>query len=539
MPPGRVATELEVKLLVDRERDLDELSRLTRLGHYRLRQRAPQHLYSVYLDTRDLALSRHGVGVRVRRADATWEATVKWAGSVNGAVHRRPELNVALAGAPRFPFAAPSELRVHLTALLAGRKLVPLLVTEIDRRVIEVLDVGAQHCLVEIALDRVVLRGPHKDDPRSERYCEVEIERKQGTVEDVAAISACLQQGRRLRPSRDSKLARGLRLLCDGGVPPGPRSTALGPEDSVVTGMRKIMARHLDRLLVNDPGTRLGEDIEALHDMRVASRRLRALVRLFKSVVPARPARELSNDLRWLGHVLGTVRDVDVQLQRLEARQAAMRPAQRAAIDPYLESLRRLRAARRPAMLAELNAPRYLRLLRRLETFVRAEAAPPNARSLAGAGRRAIRKASKQLHKRAHAIGKHPSADDLHEVRILAKRLRYACEFLQPLTGSSGPRFLKRLVELQDLLGAHNDAVVATQFAHAYLEKEARPRASATARAVVRLVRANEEHAERARAGFHRAWKDFTRRRSLRQFDAMLAALRLRQGRRSGSRTSV
>lgn len=539
MPSGRVATELEVKLLVERERDLEHLACLTRLGSYRLRPHAPQTLYSVYLDSRDLQLARHDLGLRVRRTGEAWETTLKWSGSVQGVVHRRPELTLALAEPPRFPFAPPSELAVYLTALLAGRKLVPVLVTEIERRAVDVLDVGARHLVAEIALDRVVLRGPRKGDQRSERYYEVEIERKQGTVEDVAAISASIQHRRRLRPSHASKLARGLALLYGRSAAfPAARLLELRADESVVTSVRKLMAVHLDRVRANDPGTRLGEGVEALHDMRVACRRLRALLRCFTDAFPARRARELTNDLRWLGRSLGTVRDVDVQLERLAAEHASLRKPQRAAIAPYAGALRRLRTSRRPALLAQLNGARYLRLLRRLEACVDAETEPPDSTSLAAAGRRAIRKSSRRLHKRARAIGHQPSAEDLHAVRILAKRLRYACEFVQPLTGSAGARFIKRLVKLQDLLGAHNDAIVAAQFVRNYLEETAPTRGSATGRALVRLLQGNEEEAARARAGFHRAWKQFTRGRSVRQFDAMMASLRLRRGGGSGRKAS-
>ena len=523
MPPGTLDSEVEAKLLAERDSDLDTLSRVTQLGAYPLRPHAPHHLHSVYFDSKDLALARHGVALRLRQGAGGWEVTMKWAGDVDGLIHSRPELTLPIAP-PQGTFVPPPDLEVYLAAVRAGRRLAPILVTDIDRRTLDVLDPGGARCLAEIALDRVHLHGPHTRDARSERYCEIEIERKEGTPDDVATITALIRHRRRLHPSPDTKLARGLRLLYGSGTlgaPPHPNALRL--DDPAEFGIRKIMRVQIERLLANDPGTRIGEDVEALHDMRVACRRLRALLHLFGDTVPPRTLRALGTGLRWLGQVLGRVRDVDVHLQRLESSRGEMRGVARVAFDPYLEYLHALRASRRSTMLEELSTPRYFRLLRTLDAFAYATTAASGDDTIAATGRRAIRKAAKKLRKRARAIGPQPAPEDLHTVRILAKRLRYACEFLQPLTGPAGARFIKRLVKLQDLLGAHNDAVTASAFVHAYVGDAHCP--PATEHALTRFVRVNDTHAADARAGFHRAWDEFTRRRTQKQFAAMLTPL--------------
>ena len=525
MPAGLVASELEAKLLVEREGDLDTLARLTRLGHYRLRARPIQDLYSVYLDTKDLALARHGVALRVRRCGETWEATVKWAGSVRGVIHQRPELTSALAGPPAARFTLPPDFRIHLTAMLAGREVAPILVSEIQRTPIDVLDAQAVRRLAEIALDRVYLHGPRKRDPRGERYCEIEVERKDGTVEDVASITALIRRGRRMHAAPDTKFSRGLRLLYASAGPALPLSIDLDFDDSANVAARKIVARHFRRLIEHDPGTRLGHDPEALHDMRVATRRLRAVVRVLAPSFPAGLHKTLTRELRWLGQLLGSVRDIDVQLQRLDARKRDLRGNRCPALRPYAEYLGRLRQHSRALMLAGLDSPRYLHLLRKLEAYATAPIAGDPSESIAAIGVRTIRKAHKQLRKRGDKISKDPSAEDLHEVRIRSKRVRYICEFLSPLTGRPGRRFVKRMVELQTLLGAHNDAVVATEYVRRFLNDESATVSDATRRSVARLIRADEEQALDSRSGFHRAWKRFARRQAADEVEATLDRL--------------
>jgi len=522
-PSAAIPIELEAKLLVERESDLDALARLTRLGTYRLQPRPRQQLVSTYLDTADLALARHGVAVRLRACGDRWEATIKWAGSIEGELHDRPELTVPLAAPPRRAMGAiVPELKVYLSAMLAGRGLRPVLVTEIERRPVDVFDATGTHGLAEIALDRVVLRSPWRVDKRRECYGEVEIERKDGTAADVAAISALLRRGRALRPSGGTKLSRGLALLY-GGVKIEPEPEAVRADDALDAAARKLVARHFHRLVAFDPGTRLGLDPEALHDMRVACRRLRAVLRIFDAAFPHDRQRQLRRDLSWLGKALGHVRDVDVQLERVRKFVERQRGQRRRRLQPYVEFLQRMRDERRPVLLKQLESRRYFRLLRQLETYAASTPGTEHGERLAAAGARAVRHAVRRLERRAARVGARPSAEELHAVRLRAKRVRYVCELLRPLTGAAGRRFVRRMVGIQDLLGAHNDAVVATAFAQSCRKDDSIDAACRVA--LEEFVEINEKHAVQARAEFHRTWKRFHRRKTDRGLAGLLARL--------------
>lgn len=520
MSESTIQPELEAKLLVETEADLDALARLTRLGSYRLRPHPARDLYSTYFDSRDLALSRRAMALRIRCHGTDWEATLKWAGSVHGTVHERPELNVALPHEPSSPLRPPPELSPYVAAPLAGRRLVPVLVTEIQRLAIDVLDASATEVLAEIALDRVVLRSPNRRDPRRESYCEVEIERKKGSTSDIARITQRLCAGRRMQPSPDSKLVRGLRLLYGEHAWQAPVPESLQPDDNVGEATRKVVAIQLHRLLGADPATRLGNDPEAVHAMRVAVRRLRVVVQLLPDGFDPPTQRSLRRELRWLGQLLGAVRDCDVLLQHLAADRADLPARQRPRVEDYARYLMRQRNQRRAAMLAGLDSRRYARLLRLLESF---EPAPGASLLLRTAGASALRKAYRKLCKDAERIGRQPTANDLHGVRIRAKRLRYLTELLLPWTQRHGKRLLKRMVELQDVLGTHNDSTVAAEDLGRFLETQ--EIAPATRRAIARLLLAVEGRAEETRSQFRAAWRRFSRGKAERELQSMLDAL--------------
>src|ERR1700690_4387605 len=140
MTADRIPTEIEVKLEAASAEILRHVAQLRVLGPYRLRPRRAARLHSVYLDTRGLALARAGIALRVRRAGRVWEATAKWRGRVAGSMHERPELTVARPGGPPVPFILPDgPLRTQLTAVVLGRRLAPILVTDIRRSLRDLL----------------------------------------------------------------------------------------------------------------------------------------------------------------------------------------------------------------------------------------------------------------------------------------------------------------------------------------------------------------------------------------------------------------
>jgi triphosphatase len=521
-----VPTEIEAKLLVPHASDFDAIARVVQFGSYQLRARDTLRLHSLYVDTAAFTLVRQAVAVRLRRAGPRWEATAKWAGEVEDSVHERPELTVALAHAPRFPFALPEgPLRLHLGALVAGRPLAPILITDIERRRFDVLAAGRTQAVAELALDRVTLRPP-RGRGVAVRYRELEIELREGTRDDVDTLAQQLQHRFDLPPSGASKFARGLALFY------GPElwdthPPTLRAHDTLGEAARKVIALHLGQLRAHDPGTRLGEDPEALHDMRVATRRLRAALRTFELGIPGQLRAYLSRELPWLGELLGSVRDLDVQLSLLDQYRQTVPAEHREGLAPFRKSLEAVRAQRRTLMLAALDSARYFRLLVQLERFALGRAARrrPFNEPITQLGCRAIRRGFRRVLKRGTRVSAVPTDEELHALRIRVKRLRYLLEFLRDITGKPGRQLVKRMIRLQDLLGLHHDATVTAGFIRRYVEEAGAQSPPTFLLALGAFGGEQMRLAASARADFQKAWRRFSRVRTAKDVQLVLDRL--------------
>jgi triphosphatase len=225
-----------------------------------------------------------------------------------------------------------------------------------------------------------------------------------------------------------------------------------------------VVNTQLSALLEHEPVARLGEDAEGVHQMRVATRRLRAGLKLFAEVLPA-PDAELRSELGWLADHLGAVRDVDVQLESLREVAADLHPDSEV-LAPVLSAFEARRSAARQELVEALDGPRYAALVAALSAVVAMAPSlwPGQAQELAAEtlpellrGRyRRFRKATR------HATSASPAAE-LHRARIRGKQLRYSLEFAQDVYGKQARSLAKRIVTVQDVLGAIQDAAVMDQ----------------------------------------------------------------------------
>jgi triphosphatase len=224
-----------------------------------------------------------------------------------------------------------------------------------------------------------------------------------------------------------------------------------------------VMRAHFTAMLRREPGVRYGNDAEDLHQMRVSIRRVRAAMVVFEEALPARAPR-LRQELGWLGSLLGAVRDLDVQLAQIGAWSAAADPAEREALDVVTTVLDERRTKARAKLVEAMDSRRLIRLNSSMESFLKHG---PIKRS--HSAHVPILEAAPEVvahgYRKVVAIGDHigegspPQA--LHALRIRAKRLRYTVEFLEPIYKKPARAYAKRLIALQDVLGKHQDDVVA------------------------------------------------------------------------------
>ena len=398
--------------------------------------RPPRRMIDSYIDTDDWRMARAGFVLRTRRRGRHDEITLKDTQSAQaGGLRQRLEITEELPedGVTALGRDGPVGRRMHA---IAGRRPVRQVLQVRTRRRPFVLRVGGTDA-AELALDDTMIVVGTGQRPMQLRRVEVEVLPEwQDALEPIVRQ---MQAACGLQPATLSKFEAGLLAL--GAVIPGPPdlgSTDVGPDVTLGELAYAVLRRQLAVLRAKEPGTRLGEDPEELHDMRVATRRLRAALDLFVEVLPVR-AGVFRTELGWMAAALGTVRDLDVQLEALDGMSETVAGWGDVFGSVDHDPLRDLSAllwsardAARADMLAALDSVRWDRLLNGMATMVqqgplRRSAAARLPATLAvpdlvNARHAAVMKAAR----RAKRTG---IAADFHRVRIRCKRLRYSLEF--------------------------------------------------------------------------------------------------------------
>lgn len=455
-------------------------------------------LSSTYHDTSDLRLARSGVTLRYRSGEETgpgWTLKLRVPGLD---ATQRDEFTF-----PGAPDSVPAEAADLVAALVRSEPLRPVASLRTRRRRWMLCGDGNVP-LAELVDDEVsVLDG----DRVVARFRELELESRGPNLDELRPIAARLRRAGAVLAEPVAKAIRALGPRA--AAPPDFADIPLTKTNPASQAVRAALAAGTRRLVLNDPATRLG-DAEALHQMRVAARRLRSDLRTFGPLVDSAWAGGLRDELQWLGGLLGEVRDLDVQLEALKAIAADLLRD----LSPLVDDMGERRDAARVRLLQALRTDRYLTLLDRLVDGIRdpmvtsnagapcAEALPP---LLADAWRR--------LRRRAQAVHSSDADERYHVVRIAAKRVRYAAEAIAPAIGRRSGKAQKiadRAGELQDLLGRLQDGVVAIREVERAREGQ---RANAAFQfAAGRLAERESVAKTEARNRFPKAWARLKRR---------------------------
>jgi CHAD domain-containing protein len=276
------------------------------------------------------------------------------------------------------------------------------------------------------------------------------------------------------------------------------------PTSVAVERLRAALAAQVAELRRHEPGVRTGADVESVHDMRVAARRLRSILRAAAPMLDERWVDGLRGELAWLGDGLGAVRDLDVLLEKLHADAAALDGGDAILAATLLRPLEADGREARQKLVAYLDDVRYERLLAALDDAASTPRVERDDLSLDDLAAREFRR----LRKRG-IPGPELGNAALHKRRIRVKRARYAAELADPSERRRTRRFLKAAKELQDVLGAHQDAVVARRRLRTLARGAGRVDLAVAAG---RLIERQEQTKRDARASVQRAWKRLRRR---------------------------
>jgi len=430
---------------------------------------------STYHDTQDLRLARHAITFRYRveAGSGLWQLKLP-----SGAA--RMELEE-----PGVPARPPERLLGLLVALLRGRELVR--VARLGTRRRSVRANGA-----EIVDDAVSVFDGQRI---TARFREVEVELLDGDERSLRSLEAALREAGAEPGVFEPKLFRVLELA----NPSGPRTVPAGAPAGEALGA--ALEQQHERLLAHDPGTRLGVDPEDLHQMRVATRRSRAFLRTARPILAGDWAEPLRAELRWLGTALGRARDLDVLVEHLRSETTLLKGDEREA-GGLLGSLEAERRMARHEAVAALAEDRYFELLDALERGAVSARTDAAESSLAELWWREFRRCRRAF----EGLSRTSKDSELHAARIRVKRARYAAELAAPELGGPGERFVAKAKRLQDVLGEHQDAVVA----QARIERW--PAEGGSERTAEKLRRRERQRREETRAAWPKAWKKVERR---------------------------
>jgi triphosphatase len=440
--------EIELKLALD-PTDAARLKRHPLLAGIKAER---QTLHSIYFDTPEFALTGRRIAFRLRRVGYHWVQTVKAAAPSVGALSSRPEWEAqVMDNTPDLTVLAPEALAL-LDGIDPGR-LAPVFVTDIRRTTWQTAAGGT---VMEIALDQGEIRAGEAASPVSE----IELELKSGAPDGLFDAALGLLERVPLRVDSRSKSAIGFRLA--GAVKAAPAKAVwprLDPAQAAGTAWTALVEAALAQLTDNLPGfLEQPEELEYLHQLRVALRRLMSLARLLTKSDPP-----WLSPLREHMAVLNPARDWDVFLRETLPRLDFPHDA------AFLAHAEAMAAAARQAAQADLASPAFTRVVLQLG---RALLTPPDTSPSASewaAG--VLEQRWKDVRRRGKALaGGKPDGKDaaaLHRLRIAVKKLRYASDALANLYGKRCKKSLAGLATLQDSLGALNDLAVAGRLMHA------------------------------------------------------------------------
>ncbi|QJR16648.1 CYTH and CHAD domain-containing protein [Usitatibacter palustris] len=448
-------TETELKFAIAPE-DAKAFERAPALKKSKPRR---QRLLNLYFDTPDHALADAGMALRLRKAGGRWTQALKGGTSGTGGLHSRgewefprkePTLDLTLfVATPLFAMKQPERLQDQLANAFT---------VDFQRETWIVEPQPGER--LEVALDR----GEVRSGDRTEAVCEVEIEVLEGPRDAAFDLAHSLMKVVRLRPSAVTKAQRGNRLVRNAELAPRKASAVeLEASMSIARAARAIVGTALDQLQANEEDLLVSNDPEFVHQARVALRRMRSALRLFRDELGDPRTEQWREALGDIARAFGGARDWDVfATEVLPSLRKSFGDAKLSRSLASRATARRMRE--RDTAREALRSAAYATLVLDLARWLSDEPPPRIAgESLTDFASALIRKRHKRLLADAKQLAKR-SPEERHQIRIDAKRLRYCVDgFASLFKDSRVEKYSRALGRLQDVLGRANDATTAMQ----------------------------------------------------------------------------
>jgi CHAD domain-containing protein len=468
-PPDPIAVIPTVQLTVEREIKLaiGDHFRLPELPGTPLPRR---RLTSTYYDTSKYDLAHAGITLRhrIERGKQAWQLKLAL---------MKDRQEIELIDRQSVP---PTLFRDLLFLHLGQRQLMPVATLRVWRAGVRVRMDNAP--VADVTLDHVSVM---KDGATLQRFRELEIEQVNGKDGALPDLERQLRRAGAEDHDGHPKLVRALSLVAPG---PEPQPASDAP---VMDHVKWALARDVRWLIAHDPGVRLGREPESLHQMRVATRQLRAVLRAARPLLVPEWADSLRDELRWLGQLLGPARDLDVQLTYFREESASLDARDRRPLTQFIAHLEAERATVQEALLNELKSERYLDLIRRLQQVPHDLPTVESTVTLRDLAKQEFTK----LRNAIRQAGDSPKNANIHKTRIRTKRARYAAELAESTVGKPATRFINKARAVQDVLGMHQDAIQAEAHIRSFLKHSTSTRAAFVSGRMVERQRQRRERA--------------------------------------------
>ena len=476
--------EIEAKFAVTDTTVIEQLKIVETIDAFQIAPGKTVRVRDAYLDTRDRRLLAAGYACRRRKQDGQLLITLKQIRSVEGAIHEREELEIVLPQDVPPAQWSESPARTRVLGLIGDeplRKLFELRQTRVKRDVLK---------------DDLVIAEWSVDDVRvsigkeSLQFAELEIELKGGTEDDLARIAAQVQTEWGLAPEPQSKFERALSWVDATKAENAKRAAIKKPrrrsapkiklDDTMAEAARKTLLLHWGRMLEHEQGAREGSDIEQVHDMRVATRRMRAALRVFAEYLDADAFKPFAKMLRRTARALGAVRDLDVFREKAQPYIDTLPAERQAELDGLLAAWQTEYQRARSELVTLFDSAAFASFKTEFDSFLRTPGAGAlpidenNDNPVAHRVRDVLPMILLRGYADVRAYEESVNKPDvpltrLHQLRIASKGLRYTLEFFADVIDPESKVLIDQVKELQDHLGNLQDAVVACNVLHDFL----------------------------------------------------------------------
>jgi triphosphatase len=508
--------EIEAKFIIRRPGQVDEALRVLATNGFVISPRGVVEHADTYFDTEDWSVLAAGWACRVRRHRDREKVTLKSLDDADAAVMVRAEISQPIEGQREHaPLSIPDgPARQRLDGMVGDKPLVELFRVSTRRSVYELERTAGNPLRLELDVDECRIEAETTTEKATGvlEFMELELESRTGSAADLESVAALLHDEAGITRARFSKFERGLQAagLEIDELLALPGTAAITEDDPVLTLLYHYLGEQFGVIRRQHPRALEGVDPEGVHQMRVAMRRTRAVMKAFREVLGDDVVMRFNAELRWLARNLGRARDADVTAR--DAREHGDADASH-----YEQFLAEETVSAYEHLVEILQSDRCAALEAGLERFI--APGPTNGMqekfgslSVAECARQFVRSALLQLLAHGDSIDAESPAKKLHKLRIEAKRFRYLLDFFSTVQPDTWVQTTEAVKKLQDVLGEHQDSVTAQERLTDYaasvpLDEDHRDKLVITGR----LLQKEEERMAACRQQFTETWSEFKR----------------------------